>query len=172
MLILHITAYCLCPFQNLLGEPSDIRGAVCLYCTLRYIAFAPFRICWESCRIFVGGVVSLYYKWRHIAFAPFGVYRTSLYTIVPSSFILRGGDACIPVLRSRATNTPAHTDGRARLRYLRKYACVAVTVTGGSASSVRFPAAFCSSVLPKQSALHAIYTKYIKMGIDLKAAGC
>ena len=34
-----------------------------------------------------------------IAFAPFGVYLTSLYTIVPSSFILRGGDACIPVLR-------------------------------------------------------------------------
>lgn len=107
-----------------------------------------------------------------IAFAPFGVYRTSLYTIAPSSFILRGGDAGIPVLRSRSTNTPARTDGRVRLRYLLKYACVAVTVTGGSASSVRFHAAFCSSVLPKRSALHAIYTKYIKMGIDLKASGC
>ena len=144
MLILHITAYCVCPFQNLLVEPSDICGR----CGLLILHVAIY------------------------CFTPFEVYRTSLYTIVPSSFILRGGDACIPVLRSRSTNAPAHTDGRARLRYLLKYACVAVTVTGGSASSVRFPAAFCSSVLLKQSALHAIYTKYIKMGIDLKAAGC
>ena len=107
-----------------------------------------------------------------IAFAPFGVYRTSLYAIVPLSFIPLGGAGRQAYVAARATNTPAHTDGRARLRYLLKYACVAVTVTGGSASSVRFPEAFCSSVLLKQSALHAIYTKYIKMGIDLKAAGC
>ena len=139
-----MAAYCVCPFQNLLREPSDICGR----CGLLILHVAIY------------------------CFTPFGVYRTSLYTIVPLSFILRGGDACIPVLRSRSTNTPAHTDGRARLRYLLKYTCVAVTVTGGSASSVRFHAAFCSSVLLKRSALHAIYTKYIKMGIDLKAAGC
>lgn len=75
---------------------------------------------------FIGGAVGYLWAVRSvyivnyniIAFAPFGVYRTSLYTIVPSSFILRGGDAGIPVLRSRSTNTPAHTDGR--VRYLRR----------------------------------------------------
>ena len=147
---------------------------VCLYCTLRHIAFAPFRIYWcDGLMLFRRNLTLTRLRAErcgllilHVAiycFTPFGVYRTSLYTIVPSSFILPGGDAGIPVLRSRSTNTPAHTDGRARLRYLLKYACVAVTVTGGSASSVRFHAAFCSSVLPKRSALHAIYTKYIKI---------
>ena len=86
LLILHITAYCVCPFQNLLGEPSDICGR----CSLLILHVAIY------------------------CFTPFEVYRTSLYTIVPSSSILRGGNACIPVLRSRSTNTPAHTEGRAR----------------------------------------------------------
>ena len=99
LLILHITTYCVCPFQNLLvwrtnafSPQPNVDGVVCLYCTLRYIAFAPFGVYWRDspilfrqgggCACIVNGAVLLLSPSGFIAQVSFKTVRRAL-TIPP-----------------------------------------------------------------------------------------
>ncbi len=95
LLILHVAIYCFCPCPSLLVEPSDIRGR----CGLLILHVAIY------------------------CFTPFGVYRTSLYTIVPSllscaavtlAYLCCGSVQQIR-LRTRTAGHGVLADGRAAL---------------------------------------------------------